>query len=229
MDFVVHSPELFEGDHIMDLSSDDKKYRSRSIFELQRVIDITRNIKTYFKNASCPKIIINAGGASQDYQISLSDRGEKYKLIANALKEVNSEGVEIIPQTMPPFPWHFGGQRFHNLFMEADEIVSFCNENKMRVCLDISHSKLVCNRNNESFKQFLEKVSPHTAHIHMVDASGVDQEGLQIHDGEIDFAMVASVLDKCCPISSFIPEIWQGHKNECQGFWIALDRLEKYF
>ena len=45
-------------------------------FELQRVIDITRNIKTYFKNASCPKIIINAGGASQDYQISLSDRGE---------------------------------------------------------------------------------------------------------------------------------------------------------
>ena len=88
----------------------------------------TNKLKTYFKNASCPKIIINAGGASQDYQISLSDRGEKYKLIANALKEVNSEGVEIIPQTMPPFPWHFGGQRFHNLFMEADEIVSFCND-----------------------------------------------------------------------------------------------------
>ena len=130
---------------------------------------------------------------------------------------------------MPPFPWHFGGQRFHNLFMEADEIVSFCNENKMRICLDISHSKLVCNRNNESFKQFLEKVSPYTAHIHMVDAAGVDQEGLQIHDGEIDFAMVASILDKFCPTSSFIPEIWQGHKNECRGFWIALERLEKYF
>ena len=34
MDFVVHSPELFEGDHIMDLSSDDKKYRSRSNFRI---------------------------------------------------------------------------------------------------------------------------------------------------------------------------------------------------
>ena len=102
--------------------------------------------------------------------------------------------------------------------MEADEIVSFCNENKMRVCLDISHSKLVCNRNNESFKQFLEKVSPHTAHIHMVDASGVDQEGLQIHAGEIDFAMVASVLDKCCPISSFIPEIWQAIRMSVKVF-----------
>ncbi|MFL2601076.1 MAG: N-acetylneuraminate synthase family protein [Flavobacteriaceae bacterium] len=229
MDFVIHSPELFEGDHIMDLSSSNKEYRSRSISELQRVIDITRNIKTYFKNTSCPKIIINAGGSSQDYQIPFSDRQKKYTSIANALKQVDSNGVEIIPQTMPPFPWHFGGQRFHNLFMEADEIVSFCNENKMRICLDISHSKLVCNRNNESFKQFLEKVSPYTAHIHMVDAAGVDQEGLQIHDGEIDFAMVASILDKFCPTSSFIPEIWQGHKNECRGFWIALERLEKYF
>jgi len=28
------------------------------------------------------------------------------------------------------------------------------------------------------------------------------------------------------PESTFIPEIWQGHKNEGEGFWIALDRLE---
>ena len=229
MDFVIHSPELFEGDHIMDLSSDDTLYRARSIKELQRVIDITRIIKHYFQKASRPKIIINAGGASQDKQIPIKDRKNKYKSIANALKEIDSKGVEIIPQTMPPFPWHFGGQRFHNLFMEADEIKSFCNGNDIRICLDISHSKLVCNNSNQSFKEFLEKVAPFTAHIHIVDAAGIDQEGLQIYDGEIDFAMVASILDKYCPSSSFIPEIWQGHKNESQGFWIALERLEKYF
>jgi N-acetylneuraminate synthase len=229
MDLVIHSPELFAGDHIMDLCSEDPKYRKRSIAELQCVIDITKTLKPFFKNATRPKIIINAGGASQDHQISIQSRSKKYKLIAKAFKELDTEGVEVIPQTMPPFPWHFGGQRFHNLFMEADDIVTFCAENNTRVCLDISHSKLVCNYNHQSFKEFLEKVAPYTAHIHMVDASGVDGEGLQIHEGDIDFALVASVLDQYCPDASFIPEIWQGHKNDCQGFWIALERLEKYF
>ena len=41
--FAVHSPELFEGDHIMDLASNDVNYRERSIKELQKVCEITRN------------------------------------------------------------------------------------------------------------------------------------------------------------------------------------------
>ena len=63
----------------------------------------------------------------------------------------------------------------------------------------------------------------------MVDALGVDGEGLQINEGDIDFALVAAVFHEKCPKASFIPEIWQGHKNECKGFWIALERLEKHF
>ena len=159
----------------------------------------------------------------------IHERSGKYEKIASALKELNTAGVEIIPQTMPPFPWHFGGQRYHNLFMDADDIVDFCIANEMRICLDISHSKLVCNYEHRSFKEFLEKVAPYTAHIHMVDAIGIDGEGLQIHEGDIDFEMVASVLDKKCPDASFIPEIWQGHKNNCQGFWVSLERLEIFF
>ena len=62
---VVHSPELFEGDHVMDLCSLDDEYRKRSIRELQRVVDVTRELKKYF-NTACPPIIINAGGFTQD-------------------------------------------------------------------------------------------------------------------------------------------------------------------
>lgn len=229
LDLVIHSPELFADEHIMDLCSEDVDYRSRSIAELQKVINITRKIKPYFKKASCPKIIINAGGSTQDGFISVDKRGEKYELIADALKKLDSDGVEIIPQTMPPFPWHFGGQRYHNLFMDADDIVKFCSQNNTRICLDISHSKLFCNFKHESFKEFLEKVSQFAAHIHMVDALGVDGEGLQINQGDIDFALVASVFNEKCPKASFIPEIWQGHKNDCKGFWTALERLEKHF
>jgi sialic acid synthase SpsE/sugar phosphate isomerase/epimerase len=229
LDLVVHSPELFADEHIMDLCSHDETYRSRSISELQKVIDITRTIKPFFKKAVCPKIIINAGGSTQDGFLPISQRQEKYELISDALKNLDTVGVEIIPQTMPPFPWHFGGQRYHNLFMDADDIVKFCSDNNTRICLDISHSKLLCNFKHESFKEFLEKVSQYAAHIHMVDASGVDGEGLQINEGDIDFSLVSSIFKSACPNASFIPEIWQGHKNDCKGFWVALERLEKHF
>lgn len=229
MDLVVHSPELFAGDHIMDLCSPSAEYRQRSIAELQRVVDVTRALAPYFTRAQRPLIIINAGGFSADGPMPVAARGPLYDLIAESLMQVDQTGVEIIPQTMPPFPWHFGGQRFHNLFMTADEIVAFCARHGYRVCLDISHSQLTCTYFKDSFKDFLERVGPHSAHLHMVDAEGVDGEGLQIGEGMVDFAMVAEILDKYAPKASFIPEIWQGHKNDGAGFWLALDRLEKWF
>jgi N-acetylneuraminate synthase len=62
----------------------------------------------------------------------------------------------------------------------------------------------------------------------MADASGVDAEGLQIDEGDIDFPALVGQLRDLCPNASFIPEIWQGHKNEGEGFWTALERLERY-
>ena len=134
--------------------------------------------------------------------------------------------VEIIPQTMPPFPWHFGGQRYHNLFVDTDFIQEFCRETGMRVCLDVSHSKLACTHLNASFSGFLRAILPFTAHLHLADAKGVDGEGLQIHDGEIDWVQLFALMDKIAPKASFIPEIWQGHKNNGEGAWLALERLE---
>lgn len=228
MDFVVHSPELFAGDHIMDLCAEDPEYRKRSIAELQRVIDTTRKLKPYFHHAVKPLIIINAGGFTLDGFMPKQSRNNKYRLIADALRQLDTQGVEIIPQTMPPYPWHFGGQRFHNLFMDADDIVQFCQQHKMRICLDISHSKLACNLSKASFSQFIQQVAPFTAHLHIVDAENVDGEGLQIGEGEIDFAELAQQLKKLAPAASFIPEIWQGHKNDGEGFWQALELLEQY-
>ncbi len=226
MDFVVHSPELFAGDHIMDLCSADAAYRQRSISELQRVVDRTRQLKSYFHKATIPQIIINAGGFTMDSFMPEHERAGKYRLIADAIQQLDTTGVEIIPQTMPPYPWHFGGQRFHNLFMDADDVVTFCQQNDMRICLDISHSKLACNLKKASFSEFVAKVGPYTAHLHIVDADGVDGEGLQIGEGEIDFADLAAELKRCAPTATFIPEIWQGHKNDGEGFWLALAKLE---
>ncbi|MDD1427163.1 N-acetylneuraminate synthase family protein [Dolichospermum sp. ST_sed9] len=229
LDIVVHAPELFAGDHVLDLSSQDKDYRELSIKELQRVIDITRQLKPFFKRASRPCIVTNVGGFTSDSLLSLSVRQQLYKTLFDSLSQLDSEGVEIIPQTMPPFPWHFGGQRNHNLFVDPKDIADFCHQHNYRVCLDISHSKLACTHHKVSFKEFVERVGPYTAHLHIADAKGVDGEGLQIGEGEIDFYALAEDLEKYAPQASFIPETWQGHKNEGEGFWIALQRLEQDF
>lgn len=228
LDFVVHSPELFAGDHVMDLSAADAKYRERSLLELQRVVDVTRRMKSHFRSLR-PQIVINAGGFSMNDFIDWTERERRHEQIARSLQHIDANGVEIILQTMPPFPWHFGGQRFHNLIMMPEDIDKFCRSYGYRICLDISHSKLASNHFGISFKSFLEMVSEHVAHMHVVDAIGVDGEGLQIGCGNVDFELVADVLDRKAPHASFIPEIWQGHKNGGEGFWFALDRLEQWF
>lgn len=224
--FTVHCPELFAQDHILDLCSNDQTYRERSLQELQRVIDLTRALQAYFPKTIKPLIITNVGGFTLNGHLPAKERSPLYARLQQSLKRLKTDGVEVIPQTMPPFPWHFGGQRYHNLFVHPEEIVSFCAETGLRVCMDISHSKLACTHFSWSFSEFLRAVGPYTAHLHIADASGVDGEGLQIKEGEIDFKAVAYELQKYAPHASFIPEIWQGHKNQGQGFWKALDLLE---
>ena len=127
---------------------------------------------------------------------------------------------------MAPFPWHFGGQRYQNLFVKPDEIVKWCNKLGLRMCFDVSHSMLTCNHFGFNFYEFAEEISPVTAYLHMGDASGVNGEGLQVGDGEIDFIKLSNILNDNCPNAAFIPEIWQGHKNGGEGFWIGLNKLE---
>lgn len=227
IDFVVHAPELFAGSHLMDLTSLDDSYRNQSLKETQKVINITRDLKKYFPKTKKPLIVTNVGGFSMDKPFSIAEKKKYYERFAQSLAELDTEGVEIIPQTMAPFPWHFGGQRFQNIFVEAAEIVEICKLLKLRICLDVSHSRLTCNHLKIDFYEFVRSVGPFVAHLHMGDAKGVDGEGLQVGEGDIDFVRLAKILTETAPEASFIPEIWQGHKNGGEGFWVALDRLEK--
>jgi N-acetylneuraminate synthase len=225
---VVHAPELFAKSHLMDLASPDTDYLAISIAETQRVINITRSLKQYFPKTLRPLIVANLGGFSMDAPLSSEVISDYYARLAASLSKLDLEGVELIPQTMAPFPWHFGGQRYQNLFVKIEEIIFWCEKLNLRMCFDTSHSKLAANHLKINFYEFAEKIAPYVAHIHMGDASGVNGEGLQIDSGEIDFIRLNQILLKGCPSASFIPEIWQGHKNFGGDFWIALDRLENY-
>lgn len=226
--FVVHAPELFSGSALMDLATPNNEYRAKSILETQRVIDITRELKRYFPKTKRPMIVANIGGFTMDAPLPAEVINSYYETFARSMKQLDMEGVELIPQTMAPFPWHFGGQRYQNLFVKIDEIEKWCNALDIRMCFDVSHTKLACNHLGFDFYEFCERIAPLTAHLHLGDAKGLNGEGLQIGEGDIDFELLGKLLKAGCPDASFIPEIWQGHKNGGEGFWLALDRLESY-
>ncbi|HXH43701.1 MAG TPA: N-acetylneuraminate synthase family protein [Bradyrhizobium sp.] len=224
--FVVHAPELFAGSKLMDLATPDEALRRYSLEQTQAVIDITRSLKKFFPKTTRPPIVANIGGFTMDEPLPPEEKAERYRIFVQSLTELDMEGVELTPQTMAPFPWHFGGQRHQNIFIFPEESAAFCAKHGLRMCVDISHTKLAANHFGFDFAQGLAQLGPHTAHLHFGDAKGLDGEGLQIGEGEIDFDEIGQVLRRHAPTASFIPEIWQGHKNMGEGFWTALERLE---
>lgn len=223
---IVHSPDLFENDHILNLASDDESYRQTSINHLQSAIEAARNLRRWFPNVDKIPLVVSLGGMSRNAPIDRAQIPALYDRVAHAISQLDTEGVEILPQTLPPFPWYLGGQLHCNLFVDPEDTLAFAKTNGLRICFDISHSKLAANHLGRSFNDYIELLGPVTGHYHIVDAAGVDSEGLQIGDGEIDFTHLATRMAVLSPNISFIPEVWQGHKNAGEGFWVALDRLE---
>ena len=224
--YAVHSPELFAADHILDLATDDANYLVHSIAELKRTVAVAAELQQYFPSTPKPALVLNAGGWTSQGFLPIDARAGLYDRVAKALEQVDLSSVQLAIQTMPPFPWHFGGQSFHNLFIDPDEIAAFCARTGHSICLDVSHSMMACNYYKWDFKEFLKKVLPHTIHLHIVDAKGVDGEGVQIGNGDVDFNMLRDMLNEYAPGVQFIPEVWQGHKNKGEGFWAALKFLE---
>ena len=229
MTYAVHCPDLYAGDFIIDLASDDDDVWRRSIDEVQEVIRLTRALGRFFDAEQPPVVICTMGGFTRDAFVPVEHRPAKYARIAAALERIDETDVRLTAQTLPPFPWLMGGQQHHNLFMGLDDTVDFCEQHGRRLTLDLSHSKLAANFTRRPFSEYIERLAPLTEHLHIVDAEGLDGEGPQIGEGEIDWPTTASQLERLAPGVGFIPEIWQGHVNNGEGFWTALDRLEAWF
>ena len=227
-DLIVHCPELYEGDHVLDLVSDNHDYLEKSLSNLEKTIATTLKLKKFFPKTKKPLLITNVGGFSEDGFKTKEWRIDKYIKLARILDKYKNSGVEIVPQTMPPLPWHFGGQRHHNLFVLKDEIINFCNKYDVRICFDISHTKLSSQHSKESFSSAIYYLAKHTAHLHIADAQGISGEGLKIGDGDIAFKDVWPQIQSLYNHASFVPEVWQGHKNNGSGFWQAFDKLESF-
>ena len=107
---VIHAPELFAGDHTLDLCTEDRMYREHSINELQRVIDISKDLRGRFNCQEPVLLVTNVDGFSEHRHLDRKERTPLKERLIESLAKLNTSGaVEIILQTMPPFP-HFGGR-----------------------------------------------------------------------------------------------------------------------
>ena len=226
--FTTHLPDLFSGDFLVDLASADEEIWERSIREVQRTIDVTRGLRQWFTADEDPVMVVTMGGFTKDRHLPASARAPRYARIADALDRLDTDGVRIAAQTLPPYPWLMGGQQFHNLFVDPHDTAAFAADTGTALCFDASHTKLAANWLGMAFSEAVSLLAPHTIHLHLVDAAGVDGEGVQVGEGDIDWPRFAEALEQLAPGVPFIPEIWQGHVNHGEGFWTALDRLEQW-
>ena len=217
---IVHAPEYI-GDHLFDLCCKNEKWRKESIHLAQKTIDLAQSLTPHFMGK--PKVIIHPGAMSLNAKLN-TDRLEK--TLIQSLKEINSSGVELLLENLPPYPWYFGGQWKGNFFMEAKEIRDFCHEIGIDICFDLSHAALYCNAKEKSLTGYINIVKPFIRHIHFADAYGLDGEGVQIGEGDIDFDNIMPLFADYT--DSWVPEIWRGHLQKGKGFIEALSKLRKY-
>lgn len=221
----IHAPEQ-KGHDIVDLSARDETRRAEAVDLIQRVIDKVRDdIKPYFKTQE-PPIVIHPGGITE-HDMNLEAIPEMNNSLEQSMNELDDDGVQLLLENMPPLPWIYGGQQYHNNFMDAEEIAEYCERTGQKICYDTSHAKLWCNYADVDLYEHAKTLRPYTEYLHVADAIGVDGEGIQIGDGEIDFERLMDLYkDFNGPI---ITEIWRGHERKGRGFKEAAETLSEYF
>jgi sialic acid synthase SpsE/endonuclease IV len=223
-DLVVHAPEYYK-DQLIDFTSQDSKVTEYSLEMLQKAIALARDLAPSFKgmkDSQGPRVVVHPGGHFE--KLTTSNKQDQYKLLKKNLKSLDTRGVRLLVENMPPLPWYFGGQWYNTIFLDPKEIAQFAQEMNWGICYDTSHAQLYCHYANLSLADFTKSVLDHVKYLHISDAKGSTQEGLQIGHGDIDFEQFFTLINKVNV--GFIPEIWQGHLARGRGFKEALASIE---
>jgi N-acetylneuraminate synthase len=222
---VVHAPEYCH-DTLIDLCSADDAQRALSVQRIQKTIDLARSLAPRFALDSAlfplgPKIVMHVGGMwprPGGYDVTAATRR-----LLGALEELDTAGVDLLLENLPPYPWYFGGRWFGHIICDADNTALLCEESALGLCFDTSHAALECNRSEASLFEFATRIAPYVHHLHVSDGAGTSGEGLQIGEGNVNFVELLPVLLASHP--TLIPEIWMGHHENGEGFRVALEHL----
>ena len=224
MGLVVHTPE-YMGERLLDLCSDHEDIRQASVELAVRSIRLAHEISHFFKGR--PKVIVHPGAMSINQKLDSTRLAANLSRSVTDIRRLTADfNIELLLENLPPYPWYFGGQWKGNYFMDAEEIASFCKGHGIRICYDLSHSALYCNAKGKDLADEIKTLLPFTSHLHLADGYGLDGEGVQFGEGDIDLDNILSLFKGFH--GTWVPEIWRGHLNQGQGFLQALTFLEKH-
>ena len=231
-ELVVHAIEQYHDGFILDLASEDEEINN---FSLKRFDDLSLHcdiLMDYLGITKPIKIVLNCGGFTKDNFCDHGTYKKKKKILYENLNFLRDKykSIKILPQTMPPFPWHQGGKAYHNLLRSPDEIKELYKETNLSVCFDFSHTYMETNYLNIPFNDSFLEIIKYTDHLHLSDSSSSSNEGLNIDDGNIDFEFTLKKIFEYHKkdVMTFIPEVWQGHINNGEGFKISLERIARH-
>ena len=218
---VIHAPE-FAGKRLLDLASLDDERRESSIDIMQCTIDKAVELEPHFTGPV--SVVIHVGGMSMDEPVK--DVRPLVERAVDSFRRLDARGMALLPENLPPRPWYLGGQWFQNLFTRPEHMVEFCEELGLGMTLDVSHAQLFCAADGLSLFEYVRTCLPHTRHVHLADASGIDGEGIQIGEGVIEWGTLLELLSQ--EDFTWLPEIWSGHLHRGAGFVEAINRLAAY-
>ena len=223
---IAHAPEIVDR-KLVDLCSDDKDLVDMSIDILQKTIDKVLKLAPQFPSAR-PKIVMHLGGMSLDHVLGETPNELMIERSIDNFKRLNfnAADVEILPENLPPRPWYLGGQWFQYGFMPASDMIKFCEYFDLGMTFDICHAGLYCNHSHINLEEYASKVAHLVSHMHISDARGIDGEGIQIGEGNIQFENVFKTLEKID--YSWVTEIWSGHLYNGAGTYKSLHNLKSY-
>ncbi len=217
----IHAPE-FANSKLLNLCSFDDDTWERSIQLLQQTINKAVELRPYFTGPV--GVVIHVGGMSMDGRIE--DHDKLLLRAIEAFKQLNPQGVILLPENLPPRPWYFGGQWYQDLFTRPEEMIELCQELNTGMALDLSHAQLYCNFDKRQLREYVKLCLPYAKHLHVADAMGIDGEGLQIGEGVIKWDEILMLLSQAD--FTWVPEIWSGHLHGGAGFIKAINQLSRF-
>lgn len=213
IELVVHTQEYWtdgENYHLVDLASQDELLRKSAVKIVKRTLSFASEVNAYH-------VIVHPGGIAPN-----RIEGEKLlSKLTKSLKEINDN--RLIVENMPWFYIMRNREIWRShICIDAEDFFRF-SDLVGGVTLDICHAYLSNEEgNHEHIQKMKNDLKKMIKHVHASDAKPPHHEGLQIGAGLIDFGVLKDFK------VGIVPEIIDGHKNEGEGFKIAIERLRNY-
>ena len=211
MELIVHNPEYrFDGKdyHLVDLASADDYTRQSAIEFTKKALDLADRVGAIY-------LVVHPGGIFPHKM----DNKKPLARLKESLKEIQDD--RILLENMPWFYIMRNGEIWcSNICIEPADFFEF-SELVGGATLDICHAYLATKEgDNEHVHAMKKSLGKMIKHVHASDARPPHREGLQIGEGLVNFEVLKDFQ------VGIVPEIIDGHKNEGEGFGIALERLK---